>query len=83
MREVGLFRLLRLMRMYSDARINVFILCGEFDRAIERSRAISSPNGKHVRDSAFMRPGDHLFAISIEAGTVKMAVGIDEHGIMF
>src|SRR5437867_308363 len=68
------------MRMNANRRMNKFVLVGDFDRTIQRSRPVTSSDGKNIHDPSFASTCNHFLAIWIEAGPVKMAVGINEHG---
>src|SRR5438477_9612913 len=80
--KVRILRHLCFMRMYADGRVNRFVLLGYFDGAVECAGTVSCADSKHVRDSGLASTCDYLQAIRVEAGAIKVAMRVDEHGLL-
>jgi hypothetical protein len=65
--------------MNSDAGVDEGVLLGNFDGAVERAGAVAGTNAEDVGYASFTCASDDLLAIRVEARTVKVAVGVDEH----
>src|SRR5436853_3602775 len=67
------------MRMNPDSGINALVFLSHFDRGIKRARAIARAYGDDRLHTAVMRACDHLVAVRVEALSIEMCVGINEH----
>src|SRR5579872_4403038 len=67
------------VRMNPYGGVNRIVLLRNLHRAIECAGAVSSADGKHGRDTGFECTSDNLLTITVEARTVEVAMGVDEH----
>jgi hypothetical protein len=56
-----------------------FVLCGQLDATIERTRPISVPDGDNVLNPCLLSTRDHLVAVRIELLAVKVSMRIDKN----
>ena len=77
--EIRACRQACLVWMNADRSKDEVVLFADFYGAVERTRSVARAYRKNVGDSSFARASDHLLAVGVKAGTIKMAMGIDEH----
>ena len=76
---VGFSRQLGLVWVDPDAGIDPIVLLGNANRAVERTGTGTAADGKDVHDSGSPRALQHGGAVTIEAWTFQMRMGIDQH----